>query len=221
MAVGSTEKGLKSQALAAAWNGSTWQMLSPAKPAGSRTSRLAGVSCTSGTHCVAAGYYLPAGSSFYRALVETWNGTTWTIASPHMRVGNDFPDHVGVSCATASACMATWGTFDEDLARWWNGSTWTAKTFAGPKPRSQVRSILGVSCTSAKSCTAAGSFAYSTGSGPLAETFNGTKWSVSGAPNPTVGIGAFDAISCTAATTCTAVGSNARILDVPFAEARG
>lgn len=221
VAVGSTKQGLKSQALAAAWNGSTWRTLSPAKPAGSRTSRLAGVSCTSGTHCVAAGYYLPAGSSSYRALVETWNGGTWTIASPRMRVSNDFPDHVSVSCATASACMVTWGTFGEDLARWWNGSTWTAPAFAGPKPRSQERSILGVACTSAKSCTAAGSYDYTTGSGPLTQSWNGTKWSVSGAPNPAVGIGEFNAISCTSATACTAVGSIARIENVPLAEARG
>jgi hypothetical protein len=221
VAVGSTKQGLRSQALAATWNGTAWKTLSPAKPAGSRTSRLAGVSCTSATHCVAAGYYLPTGSSFYRALVETWNGSTWTIASPHMRVSNDFPDHVGVSCATASACMVTWGAFGEDLARWWNGSTWAATTFAGPTPRSQQRTILGVSCTSAKSCTAAGSFAYSTGSGPLTETWSGTAWSVTGAPNPAIGIGAFDAVSCTSPTTCTAVGSNARIETVPFAEARG
>lgn len=219
MAVGSTKHGLKSQALATAWNGSTWQTLSPAKPAGSRTSRLAGVSCTSGMRCVAAGYYLPKGRSSYRALVETWNGTSWTIDSPHMRVSNDFPDHVSVSCATASACMATWGADFEGIARWWNGHSWTAPAFAGPEPRQ--RSVLGVSCTSATSCTAAGSSLRSAGFSPLTEDWNGTRWSVSGAPNPAIGTGAFNAISCTSATTCTAVGSNARIESVPFAEARG
>ncbi len=115
--------------------------------------------------------------------------------------------------------MVTWGADFEGIARWWSGHFWTAPAFAGPEPRQ--RSILGVSCTSATSCTAAGSSDSPAGFGPLAESWNGAAWSVSGARGPAVGTGAFDAISCTSATTCTAVGSNARIESVPFAEARG
>ncbi|MGH3403783.1 MAG: hypothetical protein ACRDRJ_14980 [Streptosporangiaceae bacterium] len=219
MAVGSTKThaGLTSKALAAFWNGTSWSTLTPIRPAGARWSRLAGVSCTSATHCVAAGYYPPATGS-PRALVETWNGSSWTKESPNMRV--NFPDHVGVSCATRSACMVTWGALGEDLAQWWNGTKWTATVFAGPKPRSQERDIAGVSCMSATSCTAAGSFAYSTGSGPLVETWDGSKWTVTGAPNPAIGIGFFNGVSCTG-VRCTAVGGIQRIENVPFAEVRG
>jgi hypothetical protein len=150
--------------------------------------------------------------------VETWNGTTWTRNSPNIRV--NFPRHVGVSCATASACMVTWGDFGEAQAQWWNGTKWISTTFAGPTGRGQERSISGVSCTSATSCTAAGGFDYSTGSGPLVESWNGSKWMVTGAPNPAIGIGFFNGVSCTSAG-CTAAGGIQRIENVPFAEVRG
>lgn len=77
------------------------------------------------------------------------------------------------------------------------------------------------SYTARPSCTATGSFDYVGPSGPLVENWNGTRWSVTAAPNPVAGIGSFYAVSCTSATVCTAVGSDARIETVPFAEVRG
>jgi hypothetical protein len=220
LAVGSPKTG-NGTALAATWNGASWTMLTPARPAGSAGTALAGVSCASTTNCVAAGYYVPTPGAFPRMLTEVWNGTSWKIGSPDLRVNTDNPLHISVSCASATACMVTWGSFGEALSRWWNGSKWTAPAFVGPKPRSQVTSIYGVSCTSKTACTAVGSFSYSSGSGPLVQNWNGAKWSVTPAPNPAGGIGSFNAVSCTSATACTAVGSAERIETVPFAEVRG
>ncbi len=221
LAVGSTPQGIKATVLAARWNGTSWTTLTPARPAGSARSVLAGVSCASATSCVVAGYYLATPDANPRALVETWDGTNWKIGSPNIRVSDDFPDHISVSCASATACMVTWGSFGEALSRWWNGSKWTAPAFAGPTPRSQVTSIYGVSCTSKTACTAVGSFNYSSGSGPLVQNWNGVRWSVTAAPNPVGGIGSFNAVSCASATVCTAVGGDARVETVPFAEVRG
>lgn len=223
LAVGSTKTrlGFKSTALAASWNGTSWTTLTPARPAGSARSVLAGVSCVSATSCVAAGYYLATHGGALRALVETWNGSSWTIGSPDMRVPVTFPEQISVSCASATACMVTWGQFGPSLSRWWNGTRWTAPAFAGPAKRSDVRDIDSVSCTSRTSCTAAGSFIYGEISGPLVENWNGTQWSVTPAPNPVGGIGGFNAVSCTSATACTAVGGDVRVETVPFAEVRG
>ncbi|HEY2505276.1 MAG TPA: hypothetical protein VGI58_02080 [Streptosporangiaceae bacterium] len=217
VAVGSTLMGLKAHALVATWDGSTWTTSTPALPAGSVNSLLAGVSCTSATNCVAAGSYTTTAGGTYHALVETWDGTTWTIASPSMRV--DGFDHVSVSCATASACMVTWGAFGEALADWWNGSIWTATTFPGPTAHVDARWVYGVSCTSATFCTAVGGFLYPNASGPLVDTWNGTTWTAAALP-ATVGVAEFNAVSCTTGTACTAVGDDQRLLDVPFAEAR-
>lgn len=69
--------------------------------------------------------------------------------------------------------------------------------------------LLGVSCSSATSCTAVGTSTTSSGMGvTLAEHWNGTRWSVQPTPNPAPGIqAAFDGVSCPSATACTAVGS--------------
>jgi hypothetical protein len=82
-----------------------------------------------------------------------------------------------------------------------------------------VRSVYGVSCTSATFCSAVGTYLYPTASGPLAQTWNGSTWTADVLPG-TVGVAAFDAVSCTTGSSCTAVGSNARIETVPFAAAR-
>ena len=219
MAVGSTKQGAKQQALAASWDGSTWTMLAPATPAGSASSVLTGVSCTAPTDCVANGYYLQTPTASRRALIETWDGSNWTIASPHMVVSADTTSY-RVSCASASACMAIWSSFGHSQAEWWNGTSWTAATFAGPTGRSDERSVNGISCTSATSCTAAGSFAYPGSRGQLVETWNGTSWSVAASASPRIGIGAFNDVSCTSPTVCTAVGNITRQEIIPFAEAR-
>jgi hypothetical protein len=52
--------------------------------------------------------------------------------------------------------------------------------------------------------------------GTVAESWNGTRWSVQATPNPpTAGETFFEGVSCTSATTCTAAGyydSTGRVL---------
>lgn len=222
VAVGATGPGTAAHTLVASWDGSGWKTVSSPNPAGSLSSTLTTVSCSAATWCTAVGYYFPAGSqhNFTDALIESWNGTSWTLASSRPRV--PFPAQISVSCASASACMAIWSSQGGlPTAEWWNGTRWAATTVAGPTPRTDETELAGVSCTSAKACTAAGSFVYLPASGPLVENWNGTHWTVTPSPNPRVGIGGFDAVSCTSATICTAVGTDARVLNVPFVEVRG
>jgi hypothetical protein len=210
------------------WNGSTWTALSPAAPAGALSMSLDAVSCTSPTHCVAAGYVSLPGLRFLRTLVETWNdGTGWTIGSPTEAL----LDGTGpsVSCATPSACMVTWGNESVARSMWWNGTAWSAATFDGePNTRNYPTAVGGVSCPTAMSCTAVGSFFHKTGQGTLVQSWNGHKWANVPVANPALGIGALAAVSCPSVTACTAVGGNQRHqaedddeLQVPLAEVRG
>jgi hypothetical protein len=220
LATGST-KGGHQRALAATWNGTGWTVRHPATPAGSIFSELDAVSCPSVTHCVAVGAYAVKGGS-QRALVETWNGTSWRIAAPHLRVPDaGFPARTSVSCPAASACMATWSDFGTSVALWWNGKKWAGTTFAGPRGRSFVREFDGMTCASPVSCTAVGFFLYPSSSGPLVEHWNGRAWSLQTVARPAIGTPQFASVSCPAGTACTAVGSNARARLVPFAETRG
>jgi hypothetical protein len=75
-----------------------------------------------------------------------------------------------------------------------------------PAPNSSLR---GISCSSARACTAVGNSASSGGSGvPLAERWGGTRWKIQGTPTPSDSLGGYlSGVSCAAALACTAAGS--------------
>ncbi len=69
---------------------------------------------------------------------------------------------------------------------------------------------MDVACTSSSACTAVG---YSIGSASpfarmtLAETWNGTSWSIQPTPNPAATGNMLNGVSCVTAGPCVAVGS--------------
>jgi hypothetical protein len=212
--------GNKGSARYSIWNGSGWTPIaSAAIPAGSRLTALTAVSCTSPKFCVAAGVADPVRGRT-RGLIETWNGTKWLITGPRPLVNLTFQG-TDVSCATPSACMVSWGDSFEAIARWWNGKTWTGAPYPGPGKPKDNRSILGVSCPSATSCTAAGTQIVGRTFTQLIEHWNGQRWSVVTPAQPGIGVAQLNDVSCTTPTVCTAVGYNTRLVDIPFAEVRG
>jgi hypothetical protein len=65
--------------------------------------------------------------------------------------------------------------------------------------------LTGVSCVSASFCTAVGAYAPPNRYLPLAESWNGTTWSI--VPSPHKGtFSPFNGVSCVSASACTAVG---------------
>jgi hypothetical protein len=192
------------------WNGTTWKVQTTPKPAGSIEPELEGVSCTSATACTAVGGD-ENGSGTYQTFAEQWNGTTWTIHAT-TNPGPEANYLYGVSCTSASACSAVGyqqlsSGAKVSLAERWNGTSWA--TQITPNPPGPTDIFSGVSCTSASACTAVGSYAESNAepTGPFAEGWNGTTWTVQTTPSPA---GADESpltgVSCTAASTCTAVG---------------
>jgi hypothetical protein len=197
--------------LAERWDGTSWT-IQPTPSAGS--SSLSGVSCTSAVACTAVGASgMVDGDCVF--LAERWDGSTWThqtIATP-----SGFEDGClnGVSCTSATSCTAVGyylndhggASFDyETLAERWDGSTWTVQTTANPNPSNPGGATLwGVSCTSATSCTAVGSPPYGSHVGTLAESWNGSSWTIQTTPNPSGG-GSLSGVSCTAVAACTATG---------------
>jgi hypothetical protein len=203
-----------SVSLAEAWNGTSWRVQATPKPAGSTSSSLFAVSCTSPHACTAVGNYSTAGGRGL-ALAERWNGTTWRIQAVAKPAKSS--RFFGVSCATARACTAV-GNQDNGsagtrpVAEAWNGTTWHMQTV--PLPHGSGGAILAaVSCTSPRACTATGANFSSPGT-PLAVRWNGTRWRVQHAPNPpNVSTSPQEpelgAVSCTSATACTATGAYA------------
>jgi len=151
-------------------------------------------------------------------LIEHWDGSAWTIQATPIPVGAVSVHLVSVSCASATNCTAV-GSFarrfstanvDRPLAERWNGSQWRIE--AVPLPSGSVAAALsGVSCRSARSCTATGSFNLyprEPDAQTLAEHWDGTVWTIQATPNPDgATVSGLGSVSCASLTSCTAVGS--------------
>ncbi|HEU5142158.1 MAG TPA: hypothetical protein VFU04_03265 [Solirubrobacterales bacterium] len=178
--------------------------LPPVSPAGASTFGLEGVSCTAANACTAVGWYVKEGTR--RPLVERWNGSSWSVQeTPSPGTGN--ADLRGVSCASATFCMAVGLIGSQSFAMTWNGVSWSLSNVAVPAGASSS-ALTEVSCTSTTSCHTVGSYKESSGyRKTLAETWNGSTWSVVSTPNPSGAKGAnLLGISCSAANACIASG---------------
>lgn len=199
------------QTLIEAWNGSGWS-LDPSPNNGTVPNDLTGVSCASSLSCEAVGYS-GLGSAEDQTLVESWNGTAWTIVpSPDVGTNGNFLN--AVSCVTASSCTAvgeyaTSGGYPQlTLIESWDGTKWSVV----PSPNKttlESNSLYGVSCASVNSCIAVGEYpnAHHAAS-TLIESWNGTTWSIAASPNDSRGNDLFG-VSCTSPKHCQAVGRGA------------
>jgi hypothetical protein len=206
--------------LAENWNGTAWSAQEPPRPTGGEYEELSGVSCASSTACMAAGRFYNS-AKHYVPLAEKWNGTAWVIQEPPLPTGAKNGVLNGVSCTSSTACTAAGSVANVPMTEIWNGTAWSPQE--PPLPTGTKEGFLaGVSCTSSMACIAVGSFTNSSGkSVPLAESWNGTGWSVQEPPNPTGATQAYaTSVSCSSSATCIAVGYfiNGSEKNVPMAE---
>ncbi len=212
-AVGSYFNGRATATLAERWNGTRWSAERTPNPKGARDSELYGVSCTAADACTAAGYYINRSDTALRTLAERWNGTKWSIQRTPNPTGVTDTRLFGISCASARVCTDVGeyynGTTYFSLAERWNGTKWSIQRT--PNPKGSLQPLLsGVSCVSARACTAVGSSETTTATVTLAERWNGTKWSIQRTPNPKgAARSELDGVSCTAGGACTATGDTA------------
>lgn len=203
--------------LAEHWNGSTWSILATPTPPGVAYVNLNAVWCDSAASCVAAGYYaVGVTSGGGAALVERWDGSGWTIEpTPANPPGTYVSILDAVSCTSAASCTAVGASYASTsptirpLAERWDGSGWTIQPT--PAPSGSTGTVLaGLSCTTATSCTAVGSYSRKPDAGrALAEHWNGSAWTIQpipAVPGPGDPDGGLYGVSCTTADQCTAVG---------------
>jgi hypothetical protein len=192
--------------LAEKWNGTAWSIVASPDPTGAQGSNLNSVSCPVSSRCVAVGNYFD--SDFMNVtLIESWDGSSWSIDSHPNPDGSYDSSFAGVSCANASHCLAVGHTYspsfaakDDTLAEAWNGSAWS--TVSSPSP-STTSGLNAVSCVHVASCMAVGSFFNSSNDyQTLAERWNGSSLSIVNQDAELAGV------SCLDATHCVAVGSH-------------
>jgi hypothetical protein len=186
------------------WNGTKWTVVPSLNPAPSKDTFLNGVSCPSANACTAVGLYYFS-SRVIKTLVESWNGTRWSIVpSPNgSHPGVQGNELTGVSCLSARACTAVGSTGFKTLIESWNGTRWSIVPSPSRGHGTAQSVLFGVSCLSATACTAAGVGDFKT----LIESWNGTNWSIVPSPDPG---GAspisLAGVSCVSVRACTAVG---------------
>jgi hypothetical protein len=181
-----------------------------------RQTQLTATSCTSSSSCIAVGYNENISSGPNVTLAERRNslgGWEWQkTPNPSGAKESRLED---VSCASSSECIAIGYYLDSSgtpltLAERWNGSAWAIQATPNPAGAKDSR-LEGVSCASASACTASGFYVNSSGTTvTLAESWNGSEWTIQTAPNPA---GATKAllhdVSCASASECIAVGESA------------
>ena len=190
-----------------------WTVQATPNPSGVLMPGLDDVSCASATSCIAVGSYSTNDYENAQPLAEHWNGRTWAIQNPSGPVGAYL---TGVSCTSTKSCTAVGDYYDSVskegllVAEHWNGRTWSIQAVPNPTGTgAEYPGLDSVSCASARSCTAVGSYfdSVSSESLPLAEHWNGSTWSIQATPNPTGATSnQLEVISCTSATSCTAAG---------------
>ncbi len=217
------------------WNGHTWSIMTSPNPTGFQYHRLRGVSCPSTTSCYAVGFSQLVGNSglmSVKALVEHWNGHTWSGMTRPTPTGTDDWNLSAVSCSSPTSCFTvgsdwvggaayTVGAVERSLAEHWDGQTWSIIT--SPNPTSATSTTLGgVSCPTPTHCFAVGAFSHDTSLGllgvrtvekTLVEQWNGHTWSIMTSPDPTEPGGfaslVLNGVSCHRPTSCFAVGEYA------------
>jgi hypothetical protein len=174
---------------------------------------LLGVSCVTARNCLAVGVDYAALKGWGGPLAETWNGATWRTVGVKLPPGATAGVLRGVSCVSAGRCVAV-GSYDKGpgrsfaLAGAWNGRQWALARL--PAPGGVNSSLVSVSCASAASCVAVGSYWGANKEGiPLAESWNGKGWTQTRPPASGGGlaINGLVAVSCASPVRCAAISA--------------
>lgn len=97
-------------AFAMRWNGSSWSMQSVKLPEKGNYGWLYGVSCSSGTFCMAVGPYEDLGVGAF-PMAQKWDGTSWTAEKPP-NPGTSSNSLDSVSCVASNWCKAAGSYFN-------------------------------------------------------------------------------------------------------------
>jgi len=180
---------------------------------------VGGITCTSTTACVAAGYlqvpnpkddsYPPTQpAELYRPLLWHWDGHEWlyqTTANPGS-VGL-----VGTACLSGTQCWAVGAQSVGKLGNQfagvidsYNGKAWRQS----PLPDATGAAFNAISCPSTDDCLAVGARQTSlTQAHVLVEHWDGKTWAASSSASPKGAMwSTLDSVSCFSPTSCVALG---------------
>jgi hypothetical protein len=188
---------------------------------------LTGVSCATTRYCVAVGVAYGDIAAFgvegSLTLIDTWNGTRWTMHTAAESVGATTQlQPYAVSCPTIAFCVLDGESGSETSTSYtvqlyaasWNGRKLTTmKTVTVARSGDQALAG-GVSCASSSNCALTGvDLGDLSGNAPSAaavtEIWNGKTWQLAKVTWPKGMVDTFTlGVSCYAAHTCEVVGED-------------
>lgn len=95
------------QTLAEHWNGASWTVVNSPDTDTATDNRLNAVTCVSGSECWAVGHYIESNDpTTNQALIELWDGTSWSIASSANTSVSQLNSLNAISCPSSLECSA-------------------------------------------------------------------------------------------------------------------
>ncbi len=181
--------------------------VTPSANQGTGDNVLNGVTCTSATQCIGVGYD-DGGVGQPQALIETWDGTTWTV-TPSPSTGSEPSILNGVACGVNSDyCVAVGledsGGVTQTLIESGIGGTWSVTPNAG----AAGSALNGVSCArDAPFCVAVGwTLEQGTPRALIETSMDEGAWDLASSANVGNAGNVLNGVSCVSNTTCVAVG---------------
>jgi hypothetical protein len=207
VAVGNYSKNKTSDIpVAVTWNGRAWTTRALPSLAGGQP-YAEGISCAAARHCVVGFIANPMPKSG-QAFIDVLTGATWAVRALTPPKGSEFAGFNSVSCVSVTHCVLAGVVYDRvgqaSLLAAWNG-----KALSTMKATASFPAFLdGLSCASAKSCVAVGT--WFTGPADLGyyEIWNGSIWKGARVlPQPKAMVVSNPlAVSCATPASCLAVG---------------
>ena len=203
------------------WTGTRWRT-DTAPAAVAPYEAMSGVSCWSGSRCVAVGTEADTVTTI--AFAVSLGARGWSNDSvPNPRRLSETLQ--AVSCSAATRCVAVGGyeTPSTPFAEVWNGKAWKIDD---PVATGHSSGLDGISCPAKNLCVAVGQVdfdqypeelaarlgsdrntGYKSELQGLVETWNGSTWSATTLANPAGTSESLTAVWCHSASLCVAVGS--------------
>jgi hypothetical protein len=192
--------------VAVTWNGRAWTARALPSLAGGRPIAV-GVSCAAARRCVVGMAANPMPKSG-QAFIDVLTGAKWTVHALTPPKGSEFAGFETASCVSVTHCVIA-GVVEDRLGETPLLALWNGKALSTMKADARFPvGFVGLSCASAKSCVAVGT--WFTGSADLGYygIWNGSVWRGARVrPQPKAMVVSNPlAVSCAVPTKCLAVG---------------
>lgn len=187
-----------------------------------------GSSCANAELCMAVGISIQniASDESFAPLVESWNGSSWSLGPQAPVPPGDGGGLFAVSCVNGADCWAVGavlgvagnGNPSATLIENWNGASWSivpSPTPTGPDVEGAV--LQGVHCVSATSCVAVGFSTDDSGANlhAVIEQWNGAAWTLVPAADTGQAFEQLSGVTCAATSDCWAVGNAGAVQQNP------